>query len=231
GNVLGTVDYVAPELFEVHRRADARTDLYSMGVLLHEMPTGRLTFTADNQLALISMHASKQAPSPRLYVPQITTAVENVMFRALEKHPEMRYDSATALAEAFCQVVNQGKSGTGLAHGEREPATVAMGPLAAAPSSSSPQVRPSPLAGATEGFVLPPVPPPGSGARFETPPPMRLSESEPHPRSRRALFLTLLALAALLLISVPVGYAVFNHQAPGTPTPSAQITGTVGAQS
>ena len=231
GNVLGTVDYVAPELFEVHRRADARSDLYSLGVLLYEMVTGRLPFSADNQLALISMHVSKQAPSPRLYVPQITTAVENVMFRALEKHPEMRYDSATALAEAFCQAVNQGKAGTGLARGEREPATVAMGPLAAAPSSNPPQVRPSPLAAATEGFVLPPVPPVGSGAQFETPPPMRLPEPEPHSRSRRVLFLALLALAALLIISVPVGYAVLNHQAPGTPTPSAQVTGTAGAQS
>lgn len=231
GNVLGTVDYVAPELFEVHRRADARSDLYSLGVLLYEMVTGRLPFTADNQLALISMHVSKQPPSPRLYVPQITTAVENVIFRALEKHPEMRYDSATALAEAFCQAVNQEKAGVGLARGEREPATVAMGPLAAAPSSNSPQVRPSPLAAGTEGFVLPPVPPVGSGTQFETPPPTRLPQSEPHPRARRALFLTLMALAALLIISVPIGYAVLNHQVPGTPTPSAQITSTASAQS
>ncbi len=233
GNVLGTVDYVAPELFEVHRRADARSDLYSLGVLLYEMVTGRLPFTADNQLALISMHVSKQAPSPRLYVPQITTAVENVMFRALEKQPEMRYDSATALAEAFCRAVNQSQSGVGLVRREREPAAVAMGPLAAAPSSNPPQVRPSPLAAATEGFVLPPVPLPGSGAQFETPPPLPLPEpGQPRqPRSRRVLFLSLLALAALLIISVPIGYAVLNHQVPGTPTPSARVTGTTSAAS
>lgn len=232
GNVLGTVDYVAPELFEVHRRADARSDLYSLGVLLYEMVTGRLPFTADNQLALISMHVSKQAPSPRLYVPQITTAVENVMFRALEKQPEMRYDSATALAEDFCRVVNQSQNGARLMRSEREPATVAMGPLVAAPSSNPQQVRPSPLAAGTEGFVLPPVPPLGSGAQFETSPPMPLPEpGQPRqPRTRQGLFLTLLALAALLIISVPAGYAILR-QAPGTPTPSAQVTGTTGAQS
>jgi serine/threonine protein kinase len=230
GNVLGTVDYVAPELFEVHRRADARSDLYSLGVLLYEMVTGRLPFTADNQLALISMHVNKQPPSPRLYVPQITTAVENVMFRALEKQPEMRYDSATALAEAFCRAVNQGQSGVGLVRSEREPAAVAMGPLTAAPSSNPPQVRPSPLAAGTEGFVLPPVPSSAADARFETPPPVRLPEPEPRPRSRRGLFLALLALAVLLIISVPASYVIL-HQAPGTPTPSAQITGTAGAQS
>src|SRR5260370_27960526 len=85
GNVLGTVDYVAPELFEVHRRADARSDLYSLGVLLYEMVTGRLPFSAENQLALISMHVNKQPPSPRLYVPQLSSQVEYVVKRGLEK--------------------------------------------------------------------------------------------------------------------------------------------------
>src|SRR5262249_17756819 len=79
GNVLGTVDYVAPELFEVHRRADARSDLYSLGVLLYEMVTGRLPFSADNQLALVSMHINKQPPSPLLYVPQIPQEVVDVI--------------------------------------------------------------------------------------------------------------------------------------------------------
>src|SRR5436309_756230 len=44
GNILGTVDYVAPELFEENRRADAGSDLYSLGVLLFEMVTGQLPF-------------------------------------------------------------------------------------------------------------------------------------------------------------------------------------------
>lgn len=234
GNVLGTVDYVAPELFEVHRRADARSDLYSLGVLLYEMVTGRLPFTADNQLALISMHVSKRAPSPRLYVPQLPDGVENVMYRALEKQPEMRYSDATALADAFCQAVKQNDTPVRLARGQREPAAVAMGPLAAAPSSNPPPVRPSPLAAGTEGFVLPPVPlsSPVPEANAETPPPLKLTgpEGPRRPRSRRALFLALLALAALLIISVPVGYAILNHAGPGTPTPTAQSTSTSGAQ-
>lgn len=233
GNVLGTVDYVAPELFEVHRRADARSDLYSLGVLLYEMVTGRLPFTADNQLALISMHVSKRHPSPRLYVPQLSSAVEHVIDRALEKQPEMRYSNATALADAFCQAVKQGDMPLRLTRGQREPAAVALGPLTAAPSPNTPQVRPSPLAAGTEGLILPPVPPLDSDANAETLPPLRLTEPEQprRPRSKRGLFLALLALAALVIISVPIGYAILNHTLPGISTPTTQTTGTAGAQS
>lgn len=106
GNVLGTVDYVAPELFEIDRRADARSDLYSLGVLLYEMVTGRMPFTAENQIALVAMHMRQPPPSPRSIVPSIPMSVERVMLKALEKRPEQRYGSAHELAESFCQVVS-----------------------------------------------------------------------------------------------------------------------------
>ncbi len=111
GNVLGTVDYVAPELFELDRKADVRSDLYSLGVLLYEMVTGRLPFIAENQIALVSMHIQRRPPSPRSIIPGIPAPVERVMLKALEKKPEQRYGSARDLAEAFCRAV---ASGTGV---------------------------------------------------------------------------------------------------------------------
>jgi serine/threonine protein kinase len=103
GDVLGTVDYVAPELFEPNQKANALSDLYSLGVLLFEMVTGRLPFTAENQIAVVSMHMTRQPPSPRTFAPEISPQVERVVLRALAKKPEQRYGSATALADAFCQ--------------------------------------------------------------------------------------------------------------------------------
>lgn len=228
GNVLGTVDYVAPELFEVHRRADARSDLYSLGVLLYEMVTGRLPFSADNQLALISMHISKQAPSPRLYVPQTPREVENVIYRALEKQPEMRYGSATELAEAFCRAVKRSIAASGEERTEREPAAVALGPLGAAPAPlpKASSARPSPLAAETEGFVYgPPVVPERPVALSETPLPQPLKPRETRqPRSRSAILLTIIALAVLVVVSVPVAYAVLNRGGSPVlaPTPTGQ---------
>src|SRR5579863_522128 len=107
GSVLGTVDYVAPELFEVDYKADAGSDLYSLGILLFEMVTGKLPFSADNQLAVVAMHMKTLPPLPSSIAPQaeIPPAVDRVILKALEKNPARRYPSATALADAFCDAI------------------------------------------------------------------------------------------------------------------------------
>ncbi|HEY0754459.1 MAG TPA: protein kinase [Ktedonobacteraceae bacterium] len=244
GNVLGTVDYVAPELFEVHRRADARSDLYSLGVLLYEMVTGRLPFSADNQLALISMHVNKQPPSPLLYIPQISQAVVGVIYRALEKQPEMRYASAIALADAFCKAVKRGDSVVGQERGQLEPAVLAIEPSGASPTapasvSKGPVGRASPLAGGTEAF--PYMPPPAQtsarpGPLPETPRPPDITQpgliSGPggaRPFSRRVIVLSAVVLTILVVGSVISAYTLLHRQVVLTPTPIVQSTATTGS--
>lgn len=254
GNVLGTVDYVAPELFEVHRRADERSDFYSLGVLLYEMVAGRLPFSADNQLALISMHVNKQPPSPLLYVPQTPQDVVGVIYRALEKRPEMRYGSARELTDAFCQAVKRGGSGLSQSeqrHGELEPAVMAMGPAGAAPVASAPVSqgpvgRPSPLAMGTEAFPYAPPPLPQASKADslpETPQPLPLAKPDAgggsqrmRPRTRRVLALAGVMVVILILVSAWGGYAAYSRTFAPTPTRVAQqtapagSTGSVGSQ-
>ena len=106
GIVLGTVNYIAPELFDPdHHKANASSDLYSLGVLLFVMVTGRLPFSAENQIVLLNMHLTASPPLPSSIVPHIPPAVDEVIVRALAKKPEQRYATATALAEAFHRAV------------------------------------------------------------------------------------------------------------------------------
>jgi serine/threonine protein kinase len=103
GNVLGTVDYIAPELFVGNNKADALSDIYSLGILLFEMVTGRRPFAAENQVALASMHVNEPPPLARTLVATISPAVEQVLLKGLEKDPARRFPTATAMAEAFEQ--------------------------------------------------------------------------------------------------------------------------------
>ena len=217
GDVLGTVDYVAPELFEEGRRADTRSDLYSLGVLLFEMVTGRLPFPAENQLAVVSMHINKRPPSARSIAPHISSRVERVIFKALEKRPEQRYASATELAKAFCHAVGDsnknGKLERSDARKVEHPDVVAttggtnqivlshFPPVAAV----NPTVRPSPLADATEGyqFIAPQADLNAPIARAEMPQaplPPSPSPVAPRPPYRRRWFGIVLALLALVLL-------------------------------
>jgi len=98
GAVLGTPHYMAPEQAQ-GKTVDARSDIYSMGVLLYRCVTGTLPFTGDSPIAIAMKHVNEAPPLPRSIVPSIPEKLEKGILKALEKDPANRFQTAKEFAE------------------------------------------------------------------------------------------------------------------------------------
>lgn len=90
---IGTVYYISPEQV-TGRDSDNRSDLYSLGVMMYEMATGTLPFTADTPLSVAMKQVNDEPTPPREINPYIPVGLEQIILRAMEKDPEQRYQSA-----------------------------------------------------------------------------------------------------------------------------------------
>jgi len=100
GIVLGTADYLSPEQAR-GEKLTASSDLYSLGVVMFEMLTGRPPFVGPTAVSIAMQHASQNPPSLRQYNANIPPAVEKIVMRALEKEPEDRFHSAQEMQQAL----------------------------------------------------------------------------------------------------------------------------------
>jgi serine/threonine protein kinase len=111
--LIGTPAYMSPEQC---RGEDATplSDQYAFGVMLYQMTTGSLPFEAETPLGVVIMHATEPLPSPREINPDLSSRVEKVILKSLEKEPRDRYPSMGALDEAFSTAITgKSKSGVG----------------------------------------------------------------------------------------------------------------------
>lgn len=100
GQVLGTAAYMSPEQVKGEPVGPA-ADIYSVGVVVYELVTGRLPFTASVIFELMNKHALEVPPPPRRYRPDLPEPAQAAILRALAKRPEGRFSTAHALAQAF----------------------------------------------------------------------------------------------------------------------------------
>jgi len=100
GAVMGTPSYMAPEQARGDtKNIGAAADIYTLGVMLFELLTGRLPFTGENTAALLRKVEGEQPPSLRGLCPRVPRDLEAICLMCLEKNPADRYSAATALAD------------------------------------------------------------------------------------------------------------------------------------
>jgi serine/threonine-protein kinase len=100
GNLVGTPEFMSPEQVQ-GKEASVQSDIYSLGVLLYQMLTGRVPFQMKGDFDLMQAQVQKVPPPPRSLVPEIPEEIEEVILCALEKDPENRYHSTRAFQAAL----------------------------------------------------------------------------------------------------------------------------------
>lgn len=91
-NVMGSVHYTSPEQAR-GGYSDEKSDIYSLGVTMFEMLTGRVPFNGETTVAIAIKHIQEEMPSPREYVSEIPVSVEQIVFKCCQKSPDRRYQS------------------------------------------------------------------------------------------------------------------------------------------
>ena len=95
--LMGTPDYISPEQVK-GKRGDGRSDIYALGVMLYERLTGKVPFEGPNAFAIMNERLLNNPVPPRELDPAISPALQEVIYRALEREPKNRYASAREMA-------------------------------------------------------------------------------------------------------------------------------------
>ena len=114
--VMGSVHYLSPEQAR-GGYVDARSDIYSLGIVLYEMLTGTVPFDGDNPVSVAMMHMNEDVKPPSLVNPEVSPALDKVVLKATAKHQPDRYKSADEFYDALVEAENaidSERSGYGL---------------------------------------------------------------------------------------------------------------------
>lgn len=118
GTTIGSVHYFSPE----HARGgytDAKSDIYSLGVVMYEMLTGRVPFDADTPVSIALKHMQEKPVEPMKLNPSIPFAINKIIMKAMEKEPSLRYQNATEMLKDLSMALKDPEGGVVKSNAEK----------------------------------------------------------------------------------------------------------------
>lgn len=106
GNTFGSAHYMSPEQAISSAAVVPQSDLYSLGVVTYQLLTGRVPFDDPSPMSVALKHINEAPPPPRRYNPALTSEVERVLLRALEKKPQDRFPTGEAMSSALTRALD-----------------------------------------------------------------------------------------------------------------------------
>ncbi|MFJ8627516.1 protein kinase [Kitasatospora sp. NPDC093550] len=195
GMVVGTPQYLSPEQ-ALGKPVDARSDLYSVGVMLFEMLTGQLVFDGDSAFSIAYKHVQEEPPAPSALNRSVTPEVDAFVAQALRKDPAHRFQSAAAMRDEAERLIEAAKGGgNGHKLQASTPLVINEGPRSVHAAPQAPQT-PHPFQPQPQYQTPPPA--------YQTPHPQFLQQGgQPQPQYQ----------------TPPPAYQTPRPQAPHTPHP------------
>ncbi|MFG3552106.1 protein kinase [Streptomyces sp. NPDC047725] len=145
GMVVGTPQYLSPEQ-ALGRGVDARSDLYSVGIMLFQLVTGRLPFDADSPLAIAYAHVQEEPVAPSSVNRALPPAVDALVARALKKNPNERFPSAEAMRDECLRVMASFQAAPpSIVPGAHTPSGSGVGSAVFPPLDQTGQAAPGPV--------------------------------------------------------------------------------------
>jgi serine/threonine protein kinase/beta-lactam-binding protein with PASTA domain len=192
GSIMGTAQYLSPEQAR-GAPVTAASDLYSAGVVLYEMLTGKVPFTGDSAIEIAMKHVNELPKPPSSLRPEIPPELDQIVLRALAKDPEDRYQTA----EEFIEDLERVEAGLPIS---RSTATAATAILAGAAVGESTEL----LSESATRVAPPPTPP-------QRRPPYPPSSPYDEPPRKRRRWVPWLLVALLLAAAILAGWWVYNQ--------------------